>query len=358
FSLLSTIQFSLLPSSECQGGSLVCSGEPCQVKCEDNGYLCNDGRCISQHFQCNGHPDCHDGADEFHCEGDICNGLRCDNDQCVGNDTLCDGKMDCLDSSDEDQCDMTCDAEEFRCSRSDLCIPKVFMCDGQTDCFYGEDEADCTECSDTEFHCNQTSCVGKQYRCDGHSDCADGSDEAGCNSLKYAYRFDSEFESVKIMTSGTVCSLVLEVCYTPLRTPETPETPGTPGTPSTPWTPSTPTPGVGGPTGTTPDLRTNPLLDCPHRLCGLAVKTLAQRSGGTDQLKSEAGVDATGYSYPYGGATLTVFVFTLNGNQDVDGVFPPKKQNYDLEIIVIGECVIHTDLIVIDLNKLVAFEVD
>ncbi|RUS82959.1 hypothetical protein EGW08_009296, partial [Elysia chlorotica] len=335
---------------ECSGGDLVCTGEPCQVQCEENGYLCNDGHCISEHFKCNGHPDCQDGADEFGCDGDICNGFRCDNDQCVGNDTLCDGTMDCLDSSDENQCDITCDVDEFKCSSSDLCIPKVFMCDGGIDCFYGEDEKNCQECPENQFHCNQTHCIGNEKRCNGHSDCSDGSDEAGCtmpptsgppgecqlteqtfsspdpnvlitstasfaeaaftpdgwkpksgktealtvrvlsdgpatlmeirfelvgaagtrlkiifetaegktyvedtlivkDSVKIVQRFDSEFDNVRIITSGTVCSVVLEVCYTPQPpmteeptegTPETPETPETPGTSGTPGTPGTP----------------------------------------------------------------------------------------------------------------------
>ncbi|CAL1537475.1 unnamed protein product, partial [Lymnaea stagnalis] len=167
---------------ECRDGELECTGETCKTECNEDQYLCNDGRCIAIQLKCNGQYDCKDGGDEQSCEGEICEGFLCRIGQCVGNTTVCDQKMDCVDNSDEEKCDIECTEEEYKCSKSKsmYCIPREFLCDKQIDCWYGEDEADCTVCPQNETHCNISHCIPKNFTCDGNDDCGDGSDEIGC----------------------------------------------------------------------------------------------------------------------------------------------------------------------------------
>ncbi|KAI8782083.1 low-density lipoprotein receptor, partial [Biomphalaria glabrata] len=75
-----------------------CSGEH-QLKC-------NNGRCISREFQCDGENDCHDMTDETGCENVQCGvgEVKCSNFLCIEAEWLCDGDNDCGNGWDEQNC--------------------------------------------------------------------------------------------------------------------------------------------------------------------------------------------------------------------------------------------------------------
>ena len=70
-------------------------------------FACDQSRCISKTWQCDGEPDCPGGTDEVGCVEPNCteNGkFACKNKKCVDFKYRCDGDDDCGDGSDEVQC--------------------------------------------------------------------------------------------------------------------------------------------------------------------------------------------------------------------------------------------------------------
>lgn len=117
--------------------------------CDENQFQCDNGRCITKVWQCDGDKDCADGSDESSCIKKTCaaTDFVCNNDQCIPDRWQCDGETDCEDGSDEtsERCHMrTCRETEVSCgARSNQCIPLYWLCDGENDCDSEEDEENC-----------------------------------------------------------------------------------------------------------------------------------------------------------------------------------------------------------------------
>lgn len=158
--------------------------------CKPGEFQCHSGRCIPGAFKCDGENDCGDHSDETGCVNVTCpsSQFRCDNGRCVPATWKCDSENDCYDSSDEgESCtEQTCAYFQFTCPRSGHCIPTSWVCDGDNDCHDNQDEEGCPPitCSATQFKCaDLKQCIQENYKCDGINDCTDGSDELGCPTL-------------------------------------------------------------------------------------------------------------------------------------------------------------------------------
>lgn len=79
-------------------------------QCEPNEFKCDNKKCVSVVWKCDGQDDCDDGSDERFCQASGTDGqcgsqqFTCRNRQCVPRTFHCDGSPDCMDKSDEIGC--------------------------------------------------------------------------------------------------------------------------------------------------------------------------------------------------------------------------------------------------------------
>uniref|UniRef100_A0A7N8XVY7 Low-density lipoprotein receptor-related protein 2 n=1 Tax=Mastacembelus armatus TaxID=205130 RepID=A0A7N8XVY7_9TELE len=173
---------------------------PPDNNCGSYAFECDEGRCVSNFFRCDGIADCIDKSDEANCTetGATCSpyAFTCNNKHCILSRWRCDGVDDCGDGSDEMNCPThlptTCAEGYFTCGNN-RCISQVWVCDGDNDCGDGSDEHNCnstiTTCPPGYFLCPDHRCIYNSYVCDGDQDCLDGSDEKNCEFSCASYEF-------------------------------------------------------------------------------------------------------------------------------------------------------------------------
>ncbi|XP_015434155.1 PREDICTED: vitellogenin receptor [Dufourea novaeangliae] len=156
-------------------------------------FLCENKKCVSHSFQCDGENDCGDESDERDCYGFKHNLIRCATDEfqcsdksCIPIEKFCDARSDCNDNSDEYVgCvkELTCD--NFRCNDGH-CVRNEWVCDGVPDCPDNSDERNCEnktipihECNNEfdRFLCKNKRCISLNATCNEKDDCGDRSDE-------------------------------------------------------------------------------------------------------------------------------------------------------------------------------------
>ncbi|CAK9805473.1 Vitellogenin receptor [Anthophora plagiata] len=166
------------------------------IRCDPPEYFsCENKKCVSFSYRCNGENDCGDNSDEINCQGNEIpsNIFRCATDEfqcydhsCIPIEKFCDAKTDCPDETDEyDGCvkDLTCDT--FRCNDGH-CVRNEWVCDGVSDCPDNSDEGKCEnktipagECTNEHdrYLCKNQRCITLDLTCNGKDDCGDNSDE-------------------------------------------------------------------------------------------------------------------------------------------------------------------------------------
>uniref|UniRef100_A0A1L8DQQ0 Putative trypsin-like serine protease n=1 Tax=Nyssomyia neivai TaxID=330878 RepID=A0A1L8DQQ0_9DIPT len=165
-----------------------------QSQCSEFDFVCDDGNCIDDCFQCDGKYDCPDKSDETTaCRLKACPwyAFKCAYGACVDGTVECNGIQDCVDNSDEltIKCPGVveylrergnCSEGERQC-RTGECVFEDQLCNGVKDCQDDSDEnlARCFNfyCPPYGFKCDYGACVAGEAKCDGKYDCYDDSDE-------------------------------------------------------------------------------------------------------------------------------------------------------------------------------------
>lgn len=118
--------------------------------CHDWMFQCSNDKCVPHWWKCDGVNDCGDSSDELGCtpntnetkpsepgpeiDPDLClkNQYMCDNGRCISKAYVCDGFSDCADGEDEINCPKSlCGRDKFRCRGDGICLDRIKYCDGK-----------------------------------------------------------------------------------------------------------------------------------------------------------------------------------------------------------------------------------
>lgn len=132
--------------------------------CHDWMFQCSNDKCVPHWWKCDGVNDCGDNSDELGCvpnateapetggpidiSPEIClkNQYMCDNGRCISKSYVCDGFPDCTGGEDEINCPKTlCGRDKFRCRGDGVCLDRAKYCDGVVNCVDGSDEENCKQ---------------------------------------------------------------------------------------------------------------------------------------------------------------------------------------------------------------------
>lgn len=228
--------------------------------CYADNFRCDNGRCITEDWKCNGANECGDGSDERNCdsgpayyakpetttlpstpqrslvEGTSCTTLYCfvKSDysykrKCVKEWEICDGKDDCLWGADEEpaRCygvktskkattlrptySPTTACPTIYCRLRDPstdeheCLPRRNLCDGYRHCYFGDDEN--KELCDAVARKLSSSCSNDEIYCwfNGQQQCLPNS--LKCDGTPHCYNGEDEMDDVCM---GAVCNRRLE----------------------------------------------------------------------------------------------------------------------------------------------------
>ncbi|KAJ7402336.1 low-density lipoprotein receptor-related protein 1B-like protein [Pitangus sulphuratus] len=174
--LLSILLPPLLPLAGSAAGAgirrahVACGGDP-------HVWQCDDGRCVSSSWRCDGAADCLDGSDEQDC---VCGTkkVQCPGTHhCIPHWELCDQHQDCEDGWDEEGCpQQPCLPGQWQC-RNRVCIMAEWKCNGIDDCGDSSDEDVCATCPPGMVRCDEGKCILESLMCNEENDCLDGTDE-------------------------------------------------------------------------------------------------------------------------------------------------------------------------------------
>ncbi|XP_010131737.1 PREDICTED: very low-density lipoprotein receptor-like, partial [Buceros rhinoceros silvestris] len=149
---------------------VACGGDP-------HVWQCDDGRCVSSSWRCDGAADCLDGSDEQDC---VCGAkkVQCPGTHhCIPRWELCDRHQDCEDGWDEEGCpQQPCLPGQWQC-RNRVCIMAEWKCNGIDDCGDSSDEDVCAPCPRGMVRCDEGKCILESLMCNDEDDCLDGTDE-------------------------------------------------------------------------------------------------------------------------------------------------------------------------------------
>ncbi|XP_041779439.1 low-density lipoprotein receptor-related protein 2 [Anopheles merus] len=157
--------------------------------CAANEFRCANGRCIFKSWKCDHENDCKDGSDEEGCSYPPCvdGEFTCANGRCIPQAQVCNGVNDCKDNGTSDEThercptNTTCPPNHLKCDRTNICVEPYWLCDGDNDCGDNSDEnpLHCAQrtCPQNSFRCPNHRCIPATWYCDGDDDCGDGADE-------------------------------------------------------------------------------------------------------------------------------------------------------------------------------------